>query len=32
LVLVSGRVTIPVGFRFYRPDPAELPGARRAGG
>ena len=22
LVLVSGRVTIPVGFRFYRPDPA----------
>jgi hypothetical protein len=21
LVLVSGRVTIPVGFRFYRPDP-----------
>ena len=22
LLLVSGRVTIPVGFRFYRPDPA----------
>ena len=22
LVLVSGRVTLPVGFRFYRPDPA----------
>jgi len=22
LLLVSGRVTLPVGFRFYRPDPA----------
>ena len=22
LVLVNGRVTVPVGFRFYRPDPA----------